>query len=204
MSITQAYHKSVIMLDPAGDARQRGRTLLKGYERGETLKFAESLRDFLQENYACEIIISRSPGEEKLPLQTATFANRLSVDLVISLSFYHEAKTKPQAYIYQLAYNQLIDFAPRTYKQPVFIPLEQAHFKNIHKTKRDGERIKECLTNNHQKLLDAFGPFALPIKPLVGIISPALLIEIGIHEDNQWQSLIKPIAESIWQSHLLR
>ncbi len=186
------------MLDPAGDAYQRGRTLCNGYERGETLKCAEALKSVLHDRYFQEVIIARTPGEEKLPLQVAAFANRMNVSLVINLSFYHEESSKPKAYIYQLTYNPLVDFAPRSYKQPIFIPVEQAHYKNIHSTQSMAKKLQSFLTQHHSKLLDISGPFGIPIKPLIGITSPALLIEIGIHEDDQWKSLIEPLATGLF------
>ena len=55
---TQARSK-VIMLDPAGDASQRGRTLVNGYERGETLKLAKALETVLCQRSLCEVVIAR-------------------------------------------------------------------------------------------------------------------------------------------------
>lgn len=186
------------MFDPAGDALQRGRMLRHGYERAETLKLAKALEAVLNKRLGCEVIVARTLGEEKLPMHVPMFANRLQVDLFVNLSMYHEASSKPKVFFYQLTYNPLIDFAPRSWKYPMFVPIEQAHFKNINTTKQMGTMATNFLQEHHSKLLDVFGLFGIPLKSLVGVVSPGLLIEIGIHDDDQWESLVNPLAESLF------
>lgn len=192
-----AARPAVVMIDPAGDVSVRGRMLTAGYERGVTLKFAQALEEILSKRLGCNVIIARTLGEEKLPQQVPTFANRLQVDLFIHLAVYHEVQSKPQAYLYQLTYNPLVDFAPRSYHHPMLIPVEQAHFKNITITKQYGSYMQQFLQEYHSKLVDVHGLFGIPIKPLIGVISPGLVIEFGLHEDDQWEPLVIPLAESL-------
>jgi hypothetical protein len=49
----------------------------------------------------------------------------------------------------------------------------------------------------NQRLFDFYGPVGIPLKPLVGIVSPAILIEIGLNQDSGWQPLIDPLVESL-------
>lgn len=195
----QVFARSnILMLDPAGDARQRGRMLCNGYERAETLKFAEAIKKRLSERWRGEIVIARTLGEEKLPLQIPSFANRLNVDLLLHVSMYHQKKaSKPRATIYQLVFNAMLDFAPRSYQPLTFVPLEQAHFANIHTTKHMGRLLQEFLQQNHAKLLDVKGPIGLPLKPLIGAVGPALLLEVGLHEDDQWETLVNPVVDGL-------
>lgn len=185
------------MLDPFGDARQRGRLLNNGYERGETLKFAEALKRVLLKRCDSDVIIARTPGEEKLPLQIATFANRLEVQFVLSLCLYRSNHSKPKAYLYQLTYNTLVDTAPRVYRHMTFTPFEEAHFRHLHTTKTIGVAVQTFFAERYSKLVDVFGPFGIPVKPLAGIMSPALLLEVGVYDDNQWETLVEPLCEAI-------
>lgn len=187
-----------IMLDPAGHARNTGRRLVNSFERAETLKLAESLRAMLESRYNLKVILTRSPGEEIVPLQNASFANRLSVDFFLSLHIYKEESVKPRLYAYHLVYNPVADFAQRMLEPLAFIPIHQAHFANIHKTTLAGKMMKSKLIQaENQKLFDFHGLFGVPIKPLVGITAPALLLEIGINDDEKWQNLIEPIVDSL-------
>lgn len=188
----------IIMINPAGHATAVGRKLSEGYERAETLKFAEKLQEELLNNYQVNAILTRSPGEQTSPLQIASFANRLSIDFFLSLHLYREKSAKPKMYLYQLVYNPLVDFAHRTINPLAFVPLLQAHFKNIHTSQAIALQMQKTLTHEkYQKQFDLAEPSGIPLKPLVGITAPALALEIGINDDSQLISLVEPIVESL-------
>jgi len=87
----------IIMLDPAGDAQYAGRRIDDSFERGLTLRCAEQLKQRLEQLFPqIHVVLTRLPGETVQPLQNANFANRLSVDLYLSIHFYHETATKPE------------------------------------------------------------------------------------------------------------
>ena len=48
VSLGAAKHRPIVMLDPAGHARDEGRKLRSEYERGATFRFAEELRKALE------------------------------------------------------------------------------------------------------------------------------------------------------------
>jgi N-acetylmuramoyl-L-alanine amidase len=193
----QYEQRNIFMIAPAGHAGQLGRKLSHGYERGTTLKFAENLqKKFL--NNAIKIYLSRSPGETLIPLQTASFANRLNVKLLVSLHIYQKKSAKPGITIYQYCVNPLTDFVKRTTNKIEFIPIEQAHIKSCSTTQKFCQQLKTILTQKeNQKLFNFYGPYAIPIKPLVGISPPAIALEIGVNDELKLEALLEPIVEGL-------
>jgi len=52
-------------------------------------------------------------------------------------------------------------------------------------------------SSDYSKWFTVIGPHAIPLKPMIGIIAPALLIEIGLPNDDDWKQMIAPITESL-------
>jgi hypothetical protein len=197
VSLGAAKHRPIVMLDPAGHARDEGRKLRSEYERGATFRFAEELRKALEKKYDLKVLLTRDPGEVVQQYQNASFSNRVSADLFLRLQLYRENDVKPTISIYHLVFNSLVDFAHRSYDSLVFIPLREAHFQNIHRTKQFGNKLAKALSEDgYQRNFDCNGLVGLPLKDLIGIQAPALTIECGIYNDNQWQQLIEPLVES--------
>lgn len=191
-------NKFLIMLDPAGHAGNVGRKLIEDYERSQTFKFAQEFKKKLQEKYKFWVVITRSLGEEVLELQNASFSNRINADFYIHINMYREENIKPVIFMYQLVFNPLVDFARRIFDPYDFIPINQAHYLNIHITKKYSNYIKNYLIQpNFRRWFDFYGPFGLPFKPLVGITAPAIGIEIGICQEDKWQIFIDPLVESL-------
>ncbi|MFH1832240.1 MAG: hypothetical protein ABH827_05585 [bacterium] len=190
---------NTIMIDPAGDVGHPERKLSQGYERAQTLAFAEALKQALYTRYGTTALLTRTAGEEIQPLQIASFANRLDIDFFLRIQIYKEESAKPKIFIYQRVQNPLLDFAANTYSPLDFIPLDQSHIRNINTSKLLGQHMQTVFTQTKEdkKKFDFYGPFGLPIAPLAGIIAPALLLEIGIDKDYKWQSLIDDIVDSL-------
>lgn len=199
LDVDHAFRPPIIMIDPAGHAKNVGRTLVEGFERGETFKFAEALQKALQERYRVRPIISRTLNEEILPLQISSFSNRLGTDFFFRIHMYREETVKPKIFLYHLVFNPLIDWAKKTVFEACYlIPIHRAHFRSIYRTKFIGIKMKEALSSSKcQKYLDCYGLYGIPLKNLVGILAPAILLEIGLCEENKWRGLIKPIVESM-------
>jgi hypothetical protein len=190
----------IVMINPAGHAKNAGRKMLFGeYERTVAYDFAEKLQQALVRAYGVKVVLSRFVGEEIVdPLQNASFANRLGVDFYLSLHFYGEESVKPKIFLYNLVYDPVVDFIKRSSYLPVFIPIHQAHFGNIFKSRDFGKIIKEVLTlPEHQRFADCYGPFGIPIRPLCGILAPSVAIEIGLHQESAIKTLIDPIVKSL-------
>src|SRR5580692_10457797 len=98
-------HKLTIMLCPDGDAQHTGRHIDGTFERSLTLQFTEELKKKLEKEHKdCSFISTRAAGDTIAPLQHAQFANRMNVDLYVSLHFFEETCTKPRIYLYQFSY----------------------------------------------------------------------------------------------------
>lgn len=186
------------MIDPAGDVKNPGRKIDNNFERTLTFNFVENLKNRLQEKYNLRCILTRSPGEQVFELQNASFANRLNADFYLSVHIFKSELVKPSVFIYNLVYNSVFDLANRVIDSYKFVSIDQAHFLNIKKTQYFGQHIKNCLTQeNYKKNFDFYGLYGIPVKSLVGIIAPALIIELGVADQEQINSLIDPIIESL-------
>ncbi|MCA9725847.1 MAG: N-acetylmuramoyl-L-alanine amidase, partial [Kurthia sp.] len=130
-----------LMLDPAGDAKHTGRMLNDTFERSITLQCTEQLKKVIETELPhVRVILTRFPGESLETLQNANFANRLHVDLYVSIHCYKETETKPQMHLYYVSFND--DFLTKTYDLCLY-PYTQAHLINNKKTKRCITQFKE-------------------------------------------------------------
>lgn len=176
----------IIMIDPAGDFQQSGGTLRKKYEHKETYACAEQLKEVLNQQATIESILTTyQPDKKNLPEPyNASQPNCLDVDLFIRIQICKEETEKPSITIYHLLLDPVCDKAKRPDKPFEFTPLHFAHIRNITKTETLCNQFKENLiSDQYQSLFTVRGPYGLPLKPLVGISSPALLIEIGLNND---------------------
>ncbi len=193
------YHKEyTIILDPAGDAKKTGRAIGDSFERGLTLQCAEYIKSALQERAShIKVIISRLPGDHVYELQNASLSNRLNVDLFLNLNFYHTQETKPSLFVYSFSYGN--DFA---HYQPglTFNTYDEAHKINKTTTTELALLCTRCLTQHkYSSLFSVSESYALPIKPLIGIIAPSLCIEVGLKNKDSWRQLVEPLVESIME-----
>jgi N-acetylmuramoyl-L-alanine amidase len=182
-----------IMLDPAGDAKHTGRTIDDSYERGLTFQCAEALKKALEERYPVRVVLTRFTGETLEPLQNAHFANRLNVDLYISIHFYQSEQPLPQLSIYRYSHGN--DFVTQK-TDLAWHPYDQAYHINVKTTKSWAQQISIGLSA-YKQYMDCRGIFAMPFKPLQGIVAPALAFEIGLKKETDWRSIIDPIISSL-------
>jgi len=185
-----------IMLDPAGDAKYPGHQIGDSLERGISLHYAKALKKKLEESY-CDIrvILTRVPGETIYPLQNANFANKLSVDFYVSLHFYAEEKTKPSMFLYYFSRaDEFVTKIPNLF----FCPYDQAHRINGATTRRYAQNIARDLSSDtHRNLFNFSGPKGIPFKPLVGVHSPAIALEIGLKKKDDWKNYVDCVAQSL-------
>ena len=76
-----------------------------------------------------------------------------------------------------------------------FYPYDHAYLFNNAITNSWAQNIYRSLSQ--ESLCAIHGPFKLPIKPLVGIIAPALCIEIGLKEEHDWQNYVSTLNDVI-------
>lgn len=191
-----------IMLDPAGDARTPGRTINQHVERGITLQIAEAIKKEIEFEQAgrgylanpVRVVLTRAPGEAIAPLHNAMFANRLEADLYLSIHCFHAAAAPLTIYHYLT--NPVTDLWS-TPKQLALYPYDQAHLYQVHASKTNAEKLKTSLAS--AKGSSVRGVFGLPFKPLVGIKVPALAIEIGLRNKDEWARYAQAIAHGLIQ-----
>lgn len=186
----------IIMLNPAGTAQTTGRLIDGHFERSIALHAAESLKQNLEEQYPdCVVIITRKPGQTTTAIQNAHFANSLNVNLFLSLHFYQETDTKPHVYMYRFSYNNTIICHASDF---TFYRYDQSYLFN-HTTSGRAACImlQTWLREPHRNQFICHPPVAFPCASLIGVISPAIALDIGIKKHSDWQHYIQPLQDVI-------
>lgn len=167
-----------IMLDPIGDS----------------LPFAHALQTHIEQAVpGTRVILTRTANETVRPLQHANFANRLEVDLFLSLRCYEDSSTRPQLAIYTFSYG---DYAPSRIQDLAFYTYDQAYLLASGTTQKYAHAMEDTL-KKHAKQFDMHGSLSLPYKPLIGVTAPAIGIEIGLKNKQSWQSFVAPLCEAV-------
>ncbi len=189
--------KKVIMINPAGHAGDPGRSL-SGFERAATFRFAQELQSAFERAYDFRVVLTRVPGEKIVDFQNASFANRLNVDLFISVHLFKLESVRPKVYVYQHVADPVGDFVDRTFPSLKMISVLQAHQVSIFRTKNIGQQLSNALSGaDNQKIFDFGGFYGIPLKPLCGIVAPALLIEVGVNQDDDWHVVLEAIVRGL-------
>lgn len=170
------------MLDPAGDSKHVLREIDGAYEYALSMQCAELIKRKLeQECHDVRIILTRVPGESMEPLQTASFANRLAVDLFVRIHFYWEKEAKSQLFLYYYCGNPVTDAWKKANDILLFIPVDQAHLQHRVITQEWAATLcSELEQQEYSQYFECKGYCGVPLKSLVGIVSPALCIEAGL------------------------
>jgi len=179
--------KFTIMISPEGDTNNSGRTLAEGFERGFTRQYAEALKELLEQDSSIRVILSHDSGEPATQEYKANFANRLEVDLYLSLNFYADEKPSMSIYYYHTA---LFD-APVDNSRLTLYPTTKAYVKNSAQTKQRAQHWKKL--EQYQAQLTINYPLAIPIKQLEGIIAPAYAIELSAQKIADTHTYLQPI-----------
>lgn len=190
----------VIVIDPAGNATNIGRMLNEGYERGETYQFAKALQDGLSKRYKVRPVLSRTLNEKiSSHLQIASFSNRIDANLFLRLHLYKQLSPKPTVHLFHRVIDPVVDFTRRIIQGTLsFVPLQFSHCVNISKANMYGEMISEKLNLAlYNKYLDCLPLCGVPLRFFEGVLAPALVIEVGIHDDKQWRNLVEPLIDSM-------
>ena len=185
-----------IILDPAGDARHAGRSIGDVFERGLTLQIAEKLKEFIEERVShVKVLITRMPGDTVYELQNASLSNRMHADLFINLNCYHTQETKPTLYLYQFSYGN--DFVQ--YQQGLALQsYDQACCINKQVTDSIMQSFKTILSEKkYQSLFTVAIPCSIPLKPLIGVIAPAVSLEMGLKSKELWHCYCEPLVNAV-------
>lgn len=195
--------RHTIMIDPAGNAKNPGRTLHKNYARSETFRCAQALKHALEERHKdLTVLLTRDIGDALVPLQIASYANRANLDLFFHIDFHTQSEAKTTLQPLYFVADPLLDFAPTPRGTAAIIPLCKAHTQSINTSKIATTTLKQRLEASPEGLMLSINtPKGLPFKPLFGIQAPSIALDIGLATDDQWTSLIKPLVDAI--GHIL-
>jgi hypothetical protein len=187
-----------VMLDPAGDAQHAGRKIHDYFERGLTLQCAEHLKEALEKSAPhLRIILTRFPGETLQPRQNASFANRLEVDLYISIHFFEKKESNPHAFLFYFCTDPITDFWKNPSTELTFIPFHQGHKQAIEQSVEQATTLYNFLHTNYKDYFSCNKPLGIPFKPLCGITAPAIGIECSLNTTQDWAHYVKPFSEGI-------
>lgn len=186
-----------VLIIPAGTAHYAGRSVGDRFERGLTLQLAHAIQTACkQKQIPCTVLIHKSSDLQKNSApEIAQVANRLNPDLVIALSLYLETDPKPHWYTYHYSFGDHFVQLPTTLQ---LVALDQAHLVHSTTTQRYANTLHTNLTQTN--FFTAHTPAALPVAPLAGITAPALLCEIGIKKEDDWQTAVDPLVSFIMQA----
>jgi hypothetical protein len=194
LSLAPTTPSTVIMIDPAGDARHTGRTIGDNFERAITFQLATALEQKLRSMLPYTVIIARSPGEAVAPLQNATFANRLAVDLYLRVQAYHDPTEKHSIALYLLTSGEM----PSKNLPPLrMTPLCQAHWAASRRSRTYADAMYGALHTQYAHQFQVSAPVSIPLLPLIGMQVPALCIEINCIAFADIPLYVEPLAAAI-------
>jgi N-acetylmuramoyl-L-alanine amidase len=185
------------MIDPIGDAKYTGREIEDTFERVLTLQCAQKLKEIIHYNFShAQVIITRAAGETVTTKQNASFANRMNVDLYLAISFYYQTSIPNNVAIYYYRQNAMDQY--HKYDPFHFYHITQAHLINNSLSMNIAKMFLQMFqdTNINSYFLP-LGSFGIPCMPLFGVTSPAIYIEAGLKNKNDWHHLITPIIATI-------
>lgn len=191
----------VVVIDPAGDARNTGRQHDDGWERGITFQCAQELQKRMElHGSAIRLIMTRMPGESLSPLQQAQLANQLHADLFISLHFYQEQQLIPHWYTYMLDLGHEYVIKPRDYTCYYY---DQAHILCATQTQKYAQRIANYALTCDQKAIAFHKPACAPIKSLIGVTCPAFAFDVGLKGKDGWKIVVEHLTGLLHELHAL-
>ena len=191
--------KKIIVIDPTGDSQNPGREIDDTFERSLTMQMAQELKSYIEErNSHLKVLLTRSPGETLEPLQNVSFSNRLGAALYLSLNFFEQPEDKPSIFFYTLLFDPASDFIEKKESSLSLLPFDQTYKLSLKKTEDYVTQLHmSCREASKTQPLSCHRPMSLPFKPLVGIIAPAIGIEIGLRRHTDWKKLTSMIGQAV-------
>lgn len=184
----------LLFLEAAGDSRTVGRIIDTQFESSVCLELAQTIQRFYNDKTSSlfECLVNRTPGQTLALYANQQYANKLSIDLYVSVNAYFSPEKTPSVTIYRFSYNDPIIL---TDKNISFIPFDTIYLINESSSTRMALQFKEYL--NTSAHLEVDGPYALPFNPLIGIKSAAFGIEVSGNSDTNLEELASIIADGL-------
>lgn len=175
----QSYPLSIMLAPTEGDS--------------QSYQLATALKTVLEQMGPVRVVLSHVLHETTTPLQTANFANRLRVDLFVSLALFSEREARTSVHLYYMRQHPVTDQWTRR-DQLAFYPFDQAHLEQLPRSMGYADALKRNLQSARVELK---GPFGLPYKSLTGLSVPAVALEIGGKYPDDWQKIVHPLAQAL-------
>ena len=188
-----------IMLSPAS-----GRKTPDGAERGIARLCAEQieqqLKQFIaQESIAARVIFSHNVGEQISQQEKSNFANRLNVDLYISILFCTDKHNNLTLSLYRYDNNT----PNKSNKKLSFCKQSCAHTQHQNLTHKYSSQLhKNLLDKDVLKKISVRDPIAAQVNCLYGIKPPAIAFEGTLKKSGDWKYYIEPIAQALQKTIL--
>lgn len=185
-----------LLLVPAGDAHNQGRSLEHQFESSSSMAYALSVKASIEKKYPeIRVIVSHTAGGVVGRNQIPTMANTLGIDLVLTINCYHEQGAKPELYIYQFSYGD--DFVSKL-TELSWYTIDSAYLFSKNTTQQWATTLVHELNSAAYTFLFAVrGPYKLPFKPLIGIKVPAIGLEMSLKQDGDWTVFVDPLVTSL-------
>lgn len=183
-----------VLFLPAGNRKTAGRKLYQNYERGITFQIARALETELKNKELTTSIFFDQNADQK---ESISLINKQKPDWIISFGCYKTENLLPIVSLYHLSYDRLREALPLTKSTDDLIfckELPQIHYKN---NTLLSKAVHAELLKNGPGNFQLLEPFFIPCTQLTGLNAPTLLIEIGLNNDNGWQSLVQSLTQAI-------
>ncbi len=183
-----------VMLSPAGDTTHTGRTLADGFERTAARDLAEKIKAEIElREPDISIVITHETGQTADQKSRANFANRLNVDLYISIGCFSSDRL-----IIDTFYRSTNTLQTSGDNNLSFCPASQAHLKHAQKTLKFIK--KGLIPGNLRSRFIYHEPLGLPLQTLTGTNAPACAIELGIGKISDALIFAPALAQGILEA----
>jgi len=175
-----------IVFDPSYDASYcLGREIKDEFERGISLKFVKELKRKLSEkNNYLNIFLLRDSIYLMSNIDNINFLNRSNIFIYLGFQFYSTNFKNKNISIYYYLYKDTDFWLNKVKLNSLnFLNLDMAYLINLNKTKQFADSIYSILKLNclGKKHISVDMPIGLPLKQLIGIISPAIILDMSIY-----------------------
>lgn len=182
----------MLMLYPSVSINN-GRKIENEFENAIALDWALALKHALINQFPfIQVEISHKSGEKIDQIESINNINKQNPDLTISFNLY-QTNGVPQVYLYYM----LSQVRAKSLKNLDFVPYNQAYIDSLEKTKDFSEKIFNSLKENRSDNYELKKLLGLPYKPLIGLQSPALGIELGTNSTKGWEITINSLILAI-------
>ncbi len=176
-----------------------GRIIDGEFEKDILFSWARVLQDQLTQTIpSLQVIILGQTEKEYDQTKLISQANRLNPHFILSLNLF-QTESRPQLFIYHV----LLSKEPPVWKKSTslfFVPYEQAYIKHAHKSTFIGQNIYASLSMQKKEAYELKTFLGIPYKPLMGLLPPALGIELGSTNAKSWELTIPSLTEALSQT----